>query len=294
MGVPVDKPYKAAVAVVMITLNEGHNMRAVLENVVHWAQQIFVVDSYSQDRTVDIALQYGAHVVQRRFRGFGDQWNFALNQLPIKTPWTMKLDPDERLTNELKSSIEAAIKSGSHTGYSFDRRLWFMGNPLPVKQEILRVWKTGACSFKDVLVNEHPLLAGPTLKLPGFLEHHDSPDLDHWLAKQNLYSTAEAVMLFRKSELAERPTLFGSSLQRRMWLKKYFRHFPGRYWALFFYHWIFQGAWRAGATGFIWARLRVVVMRLIEYKHLEMELTGRLPIKRVYGAGKPDPRVRQY
>jgi len=98
----------APVAVVMITLNESHNMEAVLKNLEGWAQEIFVVDSFSRDDTVDIALRHGAHVVQRRFQGFGDQWNFALENMPISAPWTMKLDPDERLTNELKLQLAKA------------------------------------------------------------------------------------------------------------------------------------------------------------------------------------------
>src|SRR5258706_3803598 len=97
------------IAVVMIALNEAHHMDAVLQNIVPWAQQVFLVDSYSSDGTVDIALKYGVHVVQRRFTNFGDQWRFALEQLPIEAPWTMKLDPDERLTDELKNKIGSAI-----------------------------------------------------------------------------------------------------------------------------------------------------------------------------------------
>src|SRR5437016_75857 len=87
-------PGSAPVAVVMLALNEGHNMEAVCQNFAGWAQEVFLVDSYSQDDTVDIALRYGVEVVQRRFRGFGDQWNFAMRTLPITAPWTMKLDPD--------------------------------------------------------------------------------------------------------------------------------------------------------------------------------------------------------
>ena len=59
----------APLAVVIISLNEGHNMEAVLKNIRGWAQEVFLVDSYSQDDTLDIALRYGVHVVQRRFRG---------------------------------------------------------------------------------------------------------------------------------------------------------------------------------------------------------------------------------
>ena len=101
----------------MISLNEAHNLEAVLQNLAGWAQEVFLVDSYSADDTIDIALKHGVQVVQRRFRGFGDQWNFALRELPITAPWTMKLDPDERLTDELKASIEAWLPEARRSGH---------------------------------------------------------------------------------------------------------------------------------------------------------------------------------
>ncbi len=288
------RPGTAPVAVVMISLNEAHNMEAVLQNLAGWPQQVFLVDSYSQDDTVDIALRHGVHVVQRKFGGFGDQWNFALHELPITAPWTMKLDPDERLADELKAELLGIMQKGNSEGVSMVRRLWFMGRPLPVRQTLVRLWRTGNCKFTDVSVNEHPIVQGRITHVTSEMAHHDSPDLDHWLEKQNRYTTAEAVIAYNQSELAAKPRLLGNALQRRMWLKKHFYSVPGRYLALFFYHWLVQGAWRAGKAGFVWARLRVVVMRLIEYKRLEMELTGRMPVKRHYGPGQPDPRVRQY
>ena len=290
-------PWKAGlapVAVVMISLNEGHNMDAVLQNLAGWAQQVFLVDSYSQDDTVDIALRHGVHVVQRKFVGFGDQWNFALRGLPITAAWTMKLDPDERLSDELKADLLAVMQNGDCEGVSMLRRLWFMERPLAVRQTLVRLWRTGSCRFTNVTVNEHPIVHGRLTHVTSEMAHHDSPDLDHWLEKQNRYTTAEAVIAYNQSELAAKPRLLGNALQRRMWLKKHFYRVPGHYLALFLYHWLVQGAWRAGKAGFVWARLRVVVMRLIAYKRLEMELTGRMPVKRHYGPGQPDPRVRQY
>lgn len=290
----VFKSGSCPIAVVMISLNEGHNIKSVLENVIGWAQEVFIVDSYSQDETVDIALELGVNVVQRKFRGFGDQWNFAMRELPITAPWTMKLDPDERLSVELKDSIRQALASGRADAFALDRRLWFMGRPLPVRQELVRIWRTGNCRFSDVVVNEHPNVEGTVMKLHGELEHHDSPDLDHWLEKQNRYTTAEAIMAYQGAALADQPRLFGTSMQRRMWLKKHFQHVPFRFSLLFVYHWLVLGSWRAGWVGYVWARLRSDVFRLIEYKRKEMELTGCLPAKRYYGPGKPDPRVQQF
>ncbi|HET7932177.1 MAG TPA: glycosyltransferase family 2 protein [Rhodanobacteraceae bacterium] len=281
-------------AVVMISLNEGHNMGAVLENLRGWAREVFLVDSFSTDDTVDVALRHGVHVVQRRFRGFGDQWNFALRELPITASWTMKLDPDERLTDLLKQQLATAISADDADGFSVMRRLWFMGQSLSVKHSLVRVWRSGRCRFTDVDVNEHPIVEGRVRQLDGEIEHHDSPSLEHWLAKQNNYTSAEAVTRFEGGALAAHPRLLGNSLERRMWLKRNFWKVPGRYTILFLYHLLAKGAWRAGRVGWIWARLRTEVYRLCEYKTYEMRRLGRVPPAIPSQPGHPDPRVPQY
>ena len=297
--IPSDKrarwqPGVAPVAVVMISLNEGHNLEAICQNLAGWAQEVFLVDSHSQDDSVDIALRHGVHVVQRRFRGFADQWNFALDSLPIKAPWTMKMDPDERLSEELKTNLVSAIQRGDSDGYRVTLRLWFMDRPLPVRMSLVRVWRTGSCHFGNVAVNEHAVVTGRVAEVPGCIEHHDSPDLEHWLEKQNRYTTAEAIMAHTHAPLADTPRLLGTAFQRRMWMKRHFGRLPLRYSLFFLYCWLKLGAWRAGWVGYAWARLRSDVVRLIQYKRREMELTGRLPIKRHYSPGQPDPRVRQF
>lgn len=266
---------RASLAIVMITLNEAQNMRAMLENVADLADEVFVVDSFSSDQTVQIAREFGAHVVQHEFTGFGDQWNYALSELPITARWTMKLDPDERISEELASEIRRALESGGFDGFTVDRRLWFLDKPLPVKQRLLRIWRSGACRFSDVLVNEHPLVEGRIGHLTGNLEHHDSPNLHHWFEKQNKYTSAEAKTVVEGRDLAATPRLLGSGLERRMWLKRSYRHLPFRHVLMFLYCYIGLGAWRSGRTGYVWARLRADVYRFIDYKI--MELTGHRP-----------------
>jgi glycosyltransferase involved in cell wall biosynthesis len=300
----------APLAVVMISLNEAHHLEAVLDNLQGFAREVFLVDSYSSDGTVDLALRRGVKVVQRAFRGFGEQWNFALQELPISAPWTMKLDPDERLSERLKASVLDAIgrdpgeRAGEPTlsrahapadAYTLDRRLWFLGKALPVRQRILRLWRTGRCRFSDVAVNEHPLVEGGRIgHLRGDLEHHDSPSLEHWYDKQNRYSTAEARAIVTGAPLSARAALLGTPLERQMWLKKHFWRLPLRYRALFWAHYLGQGAWRAGREGLVWARLRADVHRMIGYKVLEMSGAGRAPYAPRWQPGKPDPRVPQY
>lgn len=291
---PAWQPGTAPVAVVMISLNEAHNMEAVLQNLAGWAQEVFLVDSYSADTTVDIALRHGVQVVQRGFRGFGDQWNFALAELPITAPWTMKLDPDERLTDELKREIEVTTRGQTYSAFRLPIRLYFMGAKLPSVLRLTRLWRTGVARFSDVKANEHAHCDGPEGEISAEIMHLDSPDLDHWLTKQNRYTTAEAASQFEGRALALPPRLFGNALERRMWLKRNFWKVPGRYTILFLYHLLFIGAWRAGRVGWVWARLRTEVYRLWEYKRFEMERLGRVPVKIPAHPGQPDARVQQY
>lgn len=288
------QPGVAPVCVILISLNEGHYMDEVLRNISGWAQEVFLVDSYSKDDTVDIALRYGVHVVQRRFSGFGDQWNFALRELPITAPWTMKLDPDERLTTELKQEIVEKLSNADVESFTTPIRLFFMKKPLPIRLRLLRLWRSGKACMSDVLANEHLQVDGAQGDLLNDIEHHDSPDLDHWLNKQNQVTTYEAVSMYNKLQLADKPRLFGSPFQRRMWMKKHFYQVPFRYTLLFFYNWLWQGSWRSGWAGYAWSRLRSDYMRLIEYKLREITMTKRVPVKRFYGPGLPDPRVEQF
>lgn len=287
-------PGSAPVAVIMIALNEAHHMEAVLANLRGWAQEVFLVDSYSGDGTVDIALKHGVHVVQRAFRGFGDQWNFALRELPVTALWTMKLDPDERITEDLKREIIEATRSASVGGFSCAIRLFFMGRPLPIRLRLTRLWRTGAARFSDVAANEHAQVDGSIATLISDIEHHDSPDLHHWLDKQNRYTTAEAVAAYEGRKLAAEPRLLGTAFERRMWLKTHYTKLPFRYLAMFLYHYLWLGAWRAGWVGYAWSRLRCDVYRIWEYKLREMRISGRLPVQRPPGPGKSDPRVPQY
>lgn len=288
------KSGKAPVAVIMISLNEAHNMEAVLENISGWAQEVFLVDSCSSDDTVDIALKYGVHVVQRRFKGFGDQWNFSLRELPIKAPWTMKIDPDERISEKLKCEILDLTETVALDAYRVPIRLYFMNEKLPSILRLTRIWKTGSVIFSDVKANEHAIFKGDVGDLNGEIIHIDSPSLDHWVIKQNRYTTTEAISQFKNDALAVPPKLFGNALERRMWIKRNFWKVPGRYLLLFFYHYLIIGAWKAGRVGWIWSHLRTEVYRQWEYKKFEIEKTGRMPVRIPAHPGQPDPRVPFY
>ena len=168
-----------------------------------------------------------------------------------------------------------------------------MEKPLPVNQRILRIWKKGLCTFSDSLVNEYPLVKGLLGDCKGELKHFDSPNLDHWINKQNKYTTAEARSSYLNLGLADKPNLFGSSLQRRMFIKKSFYKIPFRYQILFVYHYLYLGAFKAGYVGYMWSRLRCDVYRMTEYKLREFKILGEASSPLYSTPRSPDSRCKQ-
>lgn len=280
-----------SLCILVITFNEAHNLKRMFQNLEGFASEICIVDSFSSDSTVDIALDHGAKVVQRKFKGFGDQWNFALDYFQTECQWTMKLDPDEVITDELKVNIVKSIKSDTSNAFSFNRRLFFMGKKLMISDEIFRLWKTGSVNFSNVLVNEHPITENRVNFIHGELDHYDSPDLHHWFAKQNSYSSAEALSRFRNSSFSVKPNLFGNSLQRRMFYKWVITIFPLRSSLIFFYYYFIRLNFLSGKIGYIWSTLRASVYRMRALKYYEMKLNNsEIQVQKI-PLGKPHPLV---
>src|SRR3569833_1320473 len=112
------------VPILIPTLNEEVNLPACLAS-VGWADEVFVVDSFSSDRTVEIARAAGAHVVQHTFENYSRQKNWALDTLPFRNEWVLIVDADERVTPELARELAATIAHPTRSGYYVNRRFIF-------------------------------------------------------------------------------------------------------------------------------------------------------------------------
>jgi glycosyltransferase involved in cell wall biosynthesis len=110
---------KQALSVVIITLNEERNIARCLESIQGLAEEVVVVDSFSSDRTCEIAESYGARVVKQEFLGHIQQKNFAIDQ--AKGPIILSLDADEALSPQLHSSIQHVLDRFEADGYTMNR-----------------------------------------------------------------------------------------------------------------------------------------------------------------------------
>lgn len=183
----------ATLSVIIITKNEEANIRACLESVA-WADEIVVIDSGSQDSTVDICRELGATISVRDWPGFGAQKNRALSA--AKSDWVLSLDADERVTPELQEQLIQAMQDETRSGYFIPRLSQFCGKFIRhcgwYPDYVLRLFKRTQGRFTDDLVHESVLVKGNTAKLSTPLLHYSYLNVADVYRKTEQYSTAAA------------------------------------------------------------------------------------------------------
>ena len=186
-------------SVIIITKNEGLNIRACLESVA-WADEIIVVDSGSQDNTVAICREFTPNVYSHDWPGFGAQKNRALDY--ASKNWVLSLDADERVSPELRAEIQFVIRERREDAYEIPRLSSFCGHYIYHSgwrpDYVTRLFKRAAGKFSDDLVHERVIVNGSTGKLRQSILHESFRNADELLDKINHYSTASALMLHRK------------------------------------------------------------------------------------------------
>lgn len=140
------------ISILILTLNEENNLPACLES-VRWSDDIHVLDSYSSDKTVEIAKSVGAHVWFRKFDSFAQHQNWALENIAFKNPWVFYLDADERVMPELADAMLKAVQNnGPYVAFKVQRRDFFMGTWLKHVQMTAyydRLFQPGRCATSD-------------------------------------------------------------------------------------------------------------------------------------------------
>ncbi len=267
-------------SVIIPTRNEERNLAPTLKSVHHWADQIVVFDSFSDDRTLEITRDFGVEVVQRKFDNFSTHKNWALDNLALRNPWILFLDADERLTPELRREIAEAITDQSApNGYYIARMNYFMGRRIrrcamyPDWQ--LRLFRRDKGRYEDRIVHEHVLIEGAAGYLKNALDHNDLKGLERWLDRHNAYTSMEALevrrVLDRNHSQRIPAKLSARGPERTRVFKEWaYRYLPFR--ALFVFTWMYfiRGGFLDGRIVFRYCALRAFVDYQISLKVLEL------------------------
>lgn len=251
-------------SVVVIALNEAHNIRACLAS-VRWADEIIVLDSGSTDETPAICREFTDKVyIDADWRGFGVQKNRALAR--ANGEWVLSLDADERVSDALRAEIISTIRApGAHAAFAIPRRSSYCGRFLRHggwwPDYVTRLFRRETGRFSDDLVHERVVHPGAAGRLRAPLEHITYRDLDQMLAKLNHYSSAGAANLAAKGRRGG----LGRALGHGLWM--------------FLRTYLLRAGFLDGREGFMLAvsNAEATYYRYLKLMYLERKRTGSPP-----------------
>lgn len=182
-----------------ITLNEEQNIERYIKS-LHFADEIIIVDSFSNDKTVEIAESLNVKVIQNKFVDFSSQRNFAINQ--ASNDWILFFDLDEYVTDDLRNEIIENISTpNGKVAFFIKRQFNFLGKKINFggwqNDKAARVFNKKYCKFEG-LVHESLKIDGQFGKLKHKLNHESYNSFDLYNAKLNLYSKLQAEKLYAK------------------------------------------------------------------------------------------------
>ena len=259
-------------SVIILTYNEEIHIRRCLENITSIARDIFIIDSFSTDRTLEIAKEYEkVKVLQNQWPGNqATQFNWALRHLNIQTQWILRLDADEYLLPELIAELreKLLLLPMDVNGIIFNRRHIFMDKWMkrgiyPVK--LLRVFRYGKGMCEQRLMDEHiQLTEGRAVEFEHDFCDHNLNNLSWFCHKHVNYAIREAVDLLDieldftgAAESDENKQISRQAQRKRMKKHQYVKQpLFWRSFAYFCYRYFLKGACLDGKIGFIWTFLQ--------------------------------------
>lgn len=262
-------------SVVVLTYNEEKNISDCLESIKDLGCEIFIVDSYSSDRTLDIASQYTENIFQHEFKNYSSQRNWAQDNLPINTDWVFHLDADERATPELINELRDLSPSflNKTDGLMISRRLIFWNKWIRHGQQYpayhLRIFKKNAGRCEDRLYDQHFYTRGNISILKSDLINIITPDLNDWLSKHIKWSGQEASEILSQHNLNNSHIITGNNkgnpIEKKRWLREQYYKLPLFFRPLiyFFYRYFLCLGFLDGKEGMVYHFLQGLLFRFL-------------------------------
>lgn len=194
------------ISALAICYNEEDNVKRFVES-LSFADEIIFVDSFSTDKTVEIAENLGVKVLKREFKNFSDQRNFAIAQ--AKNDWILFFDLDEIISKNLESEIVKTLTNPKDkVAFFIKRNFHFMGKKIRFggwqNDRAIRLFNKKFCKYEG-LVHERVVAQGNVCTLKNSLHHYSYKNFDNYNDKLNLYSKLQAENLYKKKQ---RPSFY--------------------------------------------------------------------------------------
>ena len=190
-------------SVVIIAFNEEDRLEDALKSCMDIADEIVVVDSFSTDKTVEIAEQYGAKIYKKKFVDYGSQKNYAKDKAEF--PWVLNLDADERISKTLKKEIQKLKqqKEIHADGFRINRKTYYLGRWIRhsgwYPDRKLRLFRKDKSQWRG-RIHEGLILEGKTSRLEGDILHFTYRNITDHVNRLNRYSKMQAEDIVAKKK----------------------------------------------------------------------------------------------
>jgi len=255
------------ITAIILTYNEELHIARCIKSLQGVADKVYVIDSYSTDKTLAIASELGAVTLCNTFVNQAVQFNWALENCPIDTDWILRIDADEYIDAKKGQDVRAYLSelAADVSGIIVSRKIVFMGRALLhggwYPKWNLRIFRTGHGVCENRWMDEHIILTqGKALHWQLDFVDDNLHDLSWWISKHNNYATREAMdyfmTLYGMHDNADEVTarFWGNDAERKRWLKQKYLNFPlfVRPFINFIYRYIFRLGFLDGKQGLVW------------------------------------------
>jgi glycosyltransferase involved in cell wall biosynthesis len=263
------------VSCLIFTLNEQVNLPHCLGS-LGWCDDVVVVDSFSSDDTAAIARAAGARFVQHAFTGFGDQRNWALEQVALRHPWALILDADERVPPDLAAELRDRLGSAPAdvAAFRLRRRFHLWGKWLRFSSLyptwVVRLVRVGRVRYVNRGHAETQEVNGRVDSLRHDLIDENHKGLEHWWSRQERYAAQEALYELAERRVPLRRLFAADPLERRAAVKALARDLPLRPLWFFLYAYVLRGGFLDGTSGYRFCAMKASYQAMIVRKKREL------------------------
>lgn len=267
------------ISILILTKNEEQDLPGCLKSVT-WCDDVHLFDSYSTDRTLEIAREAGCVITQRKFDNWSAHQNWGLANIPFKYPWVLYIDADERVSPELRdAAVAAAQVDAPFSAFRLRRRDFFLDGTWLKHAQIspfyVRLFRPEKMRYER-LVNPVSIVDGPIGEIGGYLDHYPfSKGVGFWLERHIKYADLEAKTIIenrsKHTAFSLRKAIVEKDFtERRFHQKELFYRIPFRPLVKWCYMMFARAAFLDGRAGITYAFLQSIYEYFIVLKQREM------------------------
>lgn len=270
---------KKKLAIVILTYNSEKNIQKTLNSIKSISKNIFIIDSYSDDKTLKISKKFNCKIIQRKFINYSNQRNWIINRLNKDFEWQLHLDADESLDINLIKSIKKTISNiNKKRSFLIKRKYYFLGKKLNypgLNEWHLRLFKSKSTTCENRSYDQHFITKSKTYKInSGYMHDNDKLNLKLWKDKHRRWAKMEAYDIKNKKIYKNKfkkkfdPRYYSRDLKRLYYhLPKYLRVF-----CYFIYRYFFKLGFIDGKIGFLFCFYQAFWFRLlVDYEISKLE-----------------------